>query len=202
MTQACRGQPSDVGKIGAAQVTAVKEGENGEIVHSVDRQHLFELGERVQLEIDETQRRLFARLHSAGHLLDSAMERLNLSSELKPGKGYHFPNAPFVEYVGILNSDEKSSLMEKLQTEIDILCEQQREMETDVGMVEFDRIEQVLGEIPSYLPQGRAVRVVSIAGKACACGGTHVKRIAEIDRVIIRKILTRKNTVQVKYAVQ
>ena len=48
--------------------------------------------------IDENKRRLYARLHSAGHLLDVAVSNIGLSWQ--PGKGYHFPDSPYVEYIG------------------------------------------------------------------------------------------------------
>jgi Ser-tRNA(Ala) deacylase AlaX len=49
--------------------------------------------------IDEAVRKLNARLHSAGHLLDVAVSRLKL--DWKAGKGYHFQDSPYVEYVGV-----------------------------------------------------------------------------------------------------
>ena len=38
------------------------------------------------------------RLHSAGHLLDAALANIGVLKRLnlKPGKGYHFPNGPYV----------------------------------------------------------------------------------------------------------
>lgn len=43
----------------------------------------------------------FARVHSAGHLLDIAMRRIGFMN--KPGKGYHFPSGAYVEYIGKMN---------------------------------------------------------------------------------------------------
>lgn len=48
--------------------------------------------------VDEVDRRLFARIHSAGHLLDIAVKKIGLA--WKPGKGYHFADSPYVEYIG------------------------------------------------------------------------------------------------------
>lgn len=57
-------------------------------------------------QIDEARRRLHARLHSAGHALDVAMARIGLGGEcLKPTKGYHFADGPYVEYEGEYAAD-------------------------------------------------------------------------------------------------
>eukprot|EP01069_Polyplicarium_translucidae_P001418 Polyplicarium_translucidae@DN1655_c0_g1_i2.p2 len=47
-------------------------------------------------DVDEVPRKLNTRLHSGGHLLDAAVERLGL--EWEPGRGYHFPDGPYNEY--------------------------------------------------------------------------------------------------------
>lgn len=60
-----------------------------------------------QVAISTSGRELNARLHSAGHLLDLAVSVAYPSlfpspgppaPRLKPGKGYHFPDGPWVEY--------------------------------------------------------------------------------------------------------
>ena len=50
---------------------------------------------------------MFARVHSAGHLLDIAMTRAG-RSDLKPSKGYHFAAGAYVEYMGeVAETDRK-----------------------------------------------------------------------------------------------
>lgn len=43
-------------------------------------------------------RRKHAKLHSAGHLLDLAVQNLGFGWET--AKGYHFEDGPYVEYKG------------------------------------------------------------------------------------------------------
>ena len=45
-----------------------------------------------------TRRALGTRLHSAGHLLDSALKNIGALQRLNltPSKGYHFPAGPYV----------------------------------------------------------------------------------------------------------
>ena len=66
----------------------------------------FKEGEEVSLTIDAEKRRLYARLHSGGHLLDVAMNKLGIN-HLKPGKGYHFPVSSYVEYDGNIDNAVK-----------------------------------------------------------------------------------------------
>jgi Ser-tRNA(Ala) deacylase AlaX len=57
-------------------------------------------GDKVTLEIDGDRRREGARLHSAGHALDVAMETIGKENAtvkaLVPASGYHFPDSPYV----------------------------------------------------------------------------------------------------------
>lgn len=71
----------------------------------------FQIGQTVKMEIDGAFRALHARIHSAGHLLDMAMMKAG-RKDLKPGKGYHFVEGPYVEYVGIVKDDERDNLIE------------------------------------------------------------------------------------------
>ena len=57
------------------------------------------------MKIDEKIRKKHAQIHSAGHLIDLAVQRLSKTlcySEYpwEGAKGYHFPDAPYVEYKG------------------------------------------------------------------------------------------------------
>ena len=68
---------------------------------------------RVECNVDEAKRRLFARVHSAGHLLDIAMS-LAGRSDLKPSKGYHFAAGAYVEYIGEVSEPDRKSLVASL----------------------------------------------------------------------------------------
>jgi Ser-tRNA(Ala) deacylase AlaX len=66
----------------------------------------FTLGSKVQFYVNEKKRRLYARYHSAGHLLDMALA-LAGRPDLKPNKGYHFPEGAHVEYLGKIAADAR-----------------------------------------------------------------------------------------------
>jgi hypothetical protein len=46
-------------------------------------------------------------------LLDVAMNRAG-KNELKPGKGYHFVEGPYVEYIGVIPDSERDELVKIL----------------------------------------------------------------------------------------
>src|SRR3989338_11565238 len=61
---------------------------------------IFEVGDTVSCKVDEERRKLHSRIHSAGHVIDMAVYELRLP--WVPGKGYHFPDGPYIEYEGSL----------------------------------------------------------------------------------------------------
>jgi Ser-tRNA(Ala) deacylase AlaX len=65
------------------------------------------------MKIDAEFRRVNARIHSAGHLLDVAMNRAG-RTDLKPGKGYHFEAGPYVEYIGVVEEKDRPALKDTL----------------------------------------------------------------------------------------
>lgn len=74
----------------------------------------FTKGDVVTCKVNEELRRLAARFHSAGHLLDMAMNRAG-RSDLKPSKGYHFTTGgAYVEYIGIVEEKARAGLIADL----------------------------------------------------------------------------------------
>jgi Ser-tRNA(Ala) deacylase AlaX len=75
----------------------------------LEKDSTFEKGQEVALEVDGEKRKLHARYHSAGHLLDIAVRRCG-QTQLQPGKGYHFPVGAYVEYIGVVDNSIKDKL--------------------------------------------------------------------------------------------
>ena len=78
-------------------------------IHSVEG---INAGDDAFIQIDEATRTRNAKLHSAGHLLDLAVQ--NLSSfcnyseyQWEGAKGYHFEDGPYVEYKGKYGTSNK-----------------------------------------------------------------------------------------------
>merc|ERR1711964_386520 len=79
----------------------------------------LEPGAEVSIQIDEAKRRLYAKIHSAGHLIDLAAAAGY--GYLKPTKGYHFSDGSYVEYEGNIDGKERAAAKVKIQEELNKL---------------------------------------------------------------------------------
>jgi len=191
------GQPFDTGKITAAgKEFIVKDVRNNDgIVHHYGEGAQFANGTRVSLNVDKTRRTLHSKLHSAGHLIDVALAKLG--HRLEPGKGYHFPDAPFVEYVGVLPQDE--AFLKQVQQEMDTLVTHGSEVRQQ--NVPHERVKELTGFSADYLDKNEPARLISIDGHIWVpCGGTHVKNVKELGKVLVTKIKVKGNTSKVSYS--
>ncbi len=157
----------------------------------------FEPGENVTVRVDAERRHLHSRLHSAGHLLDVAMRLAGYS--LEPGKGFHFPEGPYVEYRGEIPVEERETLKQRLETICRDLIRKGHPVEIET--VDYEAVADRCGMVPDYLTPGPSVRIVYVFGRpGCPCGGTHVQDIQEIGSMRITKIRVKKGVTRVSYA--
>eukprot|EP00930_Biecheleria_cincta_P014308 TRINITY_DN12369_c0_g2_i1.p1 TRINITY_DN12369_c0_g2~~TRINITY_DN12369_c0_g2_i1.p1 ORF type:complete len:451 (+),score=83.80 TRINITY_DN12369_c0_g2_i1:175-1527(+) len=137
--------------------------------------------------VDEIWRRESARLHSAGHLIDAAVDAAGC--KWIAGKGYHFPDGPSVEYkvgpesrqIDMGNGEEKDAILKELQAGVDLLT---------------------VGAAPVRVSYKDDVRYVEMGGVECPCGGTHVKDTSEIGQIVITKIKKKKGNIKISYSVK
>eukprot|EP01102_Stenamoeba_stenopodia_P005023 TRINITY_DN15524_c0_g1_i1.p1 TRINITY_DN15524_c0_g1~~TRINITY_DN15524_c0_g1_i1.p1 ORF type:complete len:288 (+),score=64.36 TRINITY_DN15524_c0_g1_i1:50-865(+) len=196
------GQPFDtgfiLGKDNRFAVTEVRQkGDEVQHIGTFENEaNEFQEGDEVDLEINESDRRLYARLHSAGHLLDVAIRNVG-QTQLVPGKGYHFPAGPFVEYIGSIDAKERETVRKNLELEINKLVKEGAEVEVKTAHG-ADQIKEYCGSVPDYISTEKPCRVVFIK-EGCPCGGTHVKNTAEIGGVVVPKITVKKNVSRVSY---
>jgi len=155
----------------------------------------FQVGETVKCLVDEARRALHSRIHSAGHIVDMAVTALELN--WVPGKGYHFPEGPYVEYAGSLDGLDK----EKLKIDIENLCNKfvEENRETKLLFMDKEKMKEVCHFVPDYIPEGKPARVVMYGDFGVPCGGTHVNNLGEIKQVIIRKIKADGDKIRVSY---
>jgi len=185
------GQPTDIGTITVGESTfavehvAMRSRESGIIEHAGKfvAGGVFSVGDTAVLAIDGENRKLCARLHSAGHLLDAAMKAAG-RTDLEPSKGYHFSKGAYVEYIGTVEAADREPLTELLNKEISALV---------TGATDVDV------QLPDA--SGKTPRVVTMGGVSCPCGGTHVKNVGEIKGVIVTKIQKKKKAVRVSYTI-
>jgi len=139
----------------------------------------FSIGASVSCQVDESKRLMAARLHSGGHLLDAAMTAAGCT--LEPAKGYHFTTGSYVEYKGKLTAEERDELLPRLQVEVDRLV-----TEGIPTSVEYD---------------SEGMRIVTVGGTACPCGGTHVASTADVGALKVQKIKSKGKVTRVSYSV-
>lgn len=158
----------------------------------------FAAGEEVKLSVDAARRVLHGRLHSAGHVVDMAVAALELP--WTPGKGFHFPQGPYVEYAGSLDGLDK----EKVKTDLETLCKKfiGEDIITKIIFPAPEEMVHIMGRNPAAIvPDGKSPRVVMFGSFGVPCGGTHVKNLGEIGAVTIRKIKSEGPNIRVGYDV-
>ena len=154
---------------------------------------LFAKNSPVECNVDEAKRRLFARVHSAGHLLDICMSRAG-RTDLKPSKGYHFATGAYVEYIGDVPEKERKDLIDKInQIAKEIIEGTPSEMEVFKKICSYEEAGKHLekaGGVPPYIPEGNDLRVLKLTedDPGCPCGGTHVAHVKDIEAIEITKI--------------
>jgi Ser-tRNA(Ala) deacylase AlaX len=171
-------------------------------------QEKFKPNASVQLSINKEKRILHARLHSAGHLLgnpnckqsnipDVALVDIG-QTQLEPGKGYHFPDAPYVEYKGDIPADTRAEIVKKAEDKLNELI--QKSLDTSSIIAPPEDVVKLCGSFSDYLPKDKPARVVTIAlDKGCPCGGTHVKNTKDIGKVKIKKVTVKKGVTRFCY---
>ena len=166
----------------------------------------FEKGAGVECQVDEAKRRLYARIHSAGHLLDVCMTKAG-RKDLKPSKGYHFAQGAYVEYVGEVQEADRKPLVDSLnKIAKDIIDNTPAEMTVFKKMCSYDEANLHLekaGGVPPYIPAGSDLRVLKLTEEVyrCPCGDTHVEHVRDIDSLTILKITKKGKSIQVRYNV-
>jgi Ser-tRNA(Ala) deacylase AlaX len=193
------GQPCDTGSItsegGIFRVESVRW-VDGDIVHMghIESGNI-EVGHSIHCLVDGERRALNTRNHSGGHLIDLGLKRIGVS--LKPGKGYHFPQGPYVEYEGVIEDPE--GFMMQLESACNELIAENRQ--TRVQLMSRDEAAGLCKEFGIHLvPDGKPMRVVFYGDFGVPCGGTHVNSLSELGTMKILKVKTKKGITKIKYA--
>lgn len=204
------GQPSDTGTIksGGSTIFHVhqvrKPNGNGAILHMgifSPSDSRFADGEETQQAIDVEKRLLHSRIHTAGHVIGLAINALvkegKLPSDLVDGKASHYPGAAFVEFNGLIPGTAKQVLQDK----VDELVARDLGVQIHFWSEEKARSD-CTGVLESFKGDEDGVRVVEIGNVGSyPCGGTHVLKLNECGRVVVRGIKRQKGVSKVSYEV-
>ncbi|KAK4186406.1 ThrRS/AlaRS common domain-containing protein [Podospora australis] len=210
------GQPSDEGTITSItgvgptfRVTAVRMDavHNGQVLHlgrfdGNQEQSGFQPGDKVTQAIDVDKRLYYSRLHTAGHVLGSAVRAL-LEKEIEGFdelKASHFPDSAACEFKGLMEGKWKGPIQDKLNEYL------AQKMPVEVDWWDEDDFRKAGLErlIPdrSLAPAGEKFRVVKIVGaEVYPCGGTHVDSTDQCGETTVKKISRSKGISRVSYTV-
>ncbi|PYH48047.1 putative alanine--tRNA ligase [Aspergillus saccharolyticus JOP 1030-1] len=216
------GQPSDVGSMTRAAtkfaVTAVRMGlaqRDGQVLHlgrfeaaaaaAAADDAIFQPGDTVQQAIDVEKRLLYSRLHTAGHVVGSAVRYLveNEIENFDELKASHFPDLAQCEFRGLIDGKWK----EPIQGKVDEFLAAKMPVQVEWWDEEDFRARGLERLIPDRaalgVPAGEKFRVVNIVGaEVYPCGGTHVETTDLCGPTKVRKISRSKGMSKVSYAVE
>ncbi len=163
------GQPADRGSLGGAAVVEVREEENGDIVHVLERPAS---GDRLAGSVDAARRRDFMAQHTAEHLFAQAL--------LKAG-GLHTVSVHFGEDDATIEVKADSIPDRVIQSAEDIANAAIRENRR-VIVHEIDRSEASKFPLRRSPPEAeQRLRIVEVEGfDWVGCSGVHVRSTAEV----------------------
>jgi len=164
----------------------------------------LQVGDTVQVCVDADNRRILSECHTAGHVVDSAMARCG--QFLKPSKAYHFLEGPYVEYEGSIPPDERDSVLQQLQAAFCQLIDEN--IDTEIALLSKTEADALCNRQAQNFdvdvfadPRTDQIRVVTVAGYPCPCGGTHVRSTGELaaNGWGILGLKSKKGVVRVRY---
>lgn len=198
------GQDWDTGVITSKDavfnIEEVRLDENG-IVHHIGRfaADVFAGGVAVRCSVDNTRRAINTRLHSAGHVVDLAVDRLGFGWDAT--RGAHYPHMSFVEYNGEATPEQCAQIREQLQVIVDEVSA--NAPENEIRFMPVDEMHTVCRHVPENIPSNKPARVVIYNGDyGIPCGGTHVRKLDEIGKITITKVVCKKGITKVSYSVE
>jgi Ser-tRNA(Ala) deacylase AlaX len=171
------------------------------IVHHIGAYQSGELqvGDAVRCIVDAKRREINTRLHSAGHLVDMAIDHLGLS--WTAGKGAHYPHMCFVEYEATITSEEADIVQKDVERVANEIIA--KGSHNEIRFMPVSEMHTVCKHVPDNIPTNKPARVVLYDKTfGIPCGGTHVKDVHDIGRITISKVKSKKGVTKVSYSVE
>lgn len=172
------GQPADSGEVDGVAAAPVW---SRTVPGQVELRLAAELaaGQEVALSVDAGKRKLYAALHTAGHLLDAAIRARGFTHVVSN----HFPDVARIEFL----ADGDAADLARLQREAAERVAEAIRSDTKVTT--------------SVAEDG--TRTVTIGDWSTdVCGGTHVNSTADIVNFAIRSAKTKKGRLKVGYSAE
>ena len=156
---------------------------------------LPKVGSTVEMEVDMDRRVLMSNYHTVGHMIDLVGARGDIAGLSRAFKGDHSPESAYVKFAERLDlSVGKEELMMEIEDAVNAL------------KVEALKIVAVESEGQTDgAPEGKTYREVYFEGYedlAVGCGGTHLSSTAEVGKVVIKDVKSKKGGTTIKYGVE
>jgi len=198
------GQDWDEGTISTAgssiNVSEVRLDLDGNIHHlGMIMGGVFSAGDTVSCKVDHERRLINTRLHSAGHVIDMAIDSLGL--DWVATKGQHYPDLSAVEYSGTWEPEKSEELKLSIQNEANKFIA--RGTQNSLRFMPVDEMQSVCRHVPENIPKNKPARVVIYGDDfGIPCGGTHVRNLEQIGSVAVPKLKAKKGVIRVNYTVE
>jgi misacylated tRNA(Ala) deacylase len=175
------GQAGDIGKIGNWRVVDTRKGASGDaVLHILEPGASPAVGQKLEAAIDWERRHRLMRYHTALHLLGSIVKAPVTGGRINDDKAH----LDFDIEMEKLVKDDIERRLHELSTS---------SVETKIMWItdaELDARPDLVRTMSVAPPRGEGrVRLLEIPGVDLqACGGTHVKNIAEIGKLSVARI--------------
>lgn len=193
------GQDWDTGDINDFKVDEVRLDENGAVHHYGSQNTNLKKGDKVDCKVDAQRRQANTRLHSAGHVIDMAMSALHPA--WMPGRGAHFAHMSFVEYDAPEGATIDEEFKQQLSAKMDELLKS--DYQNQIMFMDKSDMGKYCRHVPNNLPTNKPSRIVLYADDfGIPCGGTHVRQLKQIGKIVITKAKLKKSVAKLSYAVE
>lgn len=170
------GQMCDHGFINNNRVIDTIKLTNGQFAHLVEVKENLNVGDTVNLKIDEVRRNLITRNHSATHLLHNALHKFVSKNANQAGSLQDETKTRF-DFTNLTALDEKK--IEEIEVYVnDCIKNDYNVIIQEMSMDEAKKLNVMALFGEKY---GDIVRVVEMNDSIELCGGTHVNSTSEIE---------------------
>jgi misacylated tRNA(Ala) deacylase len=173
------GQAGDTGKLGNWRVIDTRKGADG-VLHVLEPGSTPNVGQKLEISIDWDRRHRLMRYHTALHLLGSIVKAPVTGGRINDDKAHLDFD---IEMDKLVKETIEARLNELTATSVDTKV-------TWITDAELDARPDLVKTMSVAPPRGEGrVRLLEIPGiDLQACGGTHVKDIAEIGKLAVARI--------------
>jgi len=170
------GQRADRGTLGTHPVRHVTHTPDADVLHHLDPTDVLAEGDLVTLIVDPAWRLQNATLHTLGHALAAVAEELYPS--LRATGGHHWPGESRIDLIGTV-SDPAEVVQDRVARRL-AAC--------------------VAAELPITVLDDAGVRRIHIGDfPSVPCGGTHLRTLAQVAEVYVRKVRLKGGQVRISY---